>query len=147
MSRRPDDPSVRVSETPTAHRQAKALRGKVANTYRRALERLEVEGCAAADYRLTGEIVERICSLHLHGRYRALVCFPEEESVVVVLVAEHERGAAGDAYGSLYEILNIAEPTGRRNKPPCCVESGEPPVDPELFDRLLEAMRELRRRG
>jgi hypothetical protein len=111
------------------------------------LERLEAEGCAAADYRLTGEVVERICSLHVYGRYRALVCFPDEESVVVVLVAGHRRGASGDAYGSLYELLEIPEPTGKRNKPPCCGEDGEPPVDQELFDRLLLAIKVLSRRG
>jgi hypothetical protein len=138
---------VRVSETATAHRQASALRGKVADSYDAALVRLEAEGCAAADYRLTGVVVDRICALHLYGSYRALICFPEGDRVVVALVAEHARGTAGDAYGSLYAMLGIAEPTERRTKPPCCGDDGEPPVDPEVADRLFLAAKKLLRRG
>ncbi|HEX4730263.1 MAG TPA: hypothetical protein VH299_03285 [Solirubrobacterales bacterium] len=139
--------SRRVSETPTARRQADALRGKVADAYYEAVQRLMAEGCAAADYRLTGDVVDRICALHLYGRYRALVCFPEKDRLAVVLIAEHDRGGDGDVYAALYEFLEIPEPIERRTKPPCCDEDGEPPVDSELLDRLLIAAKELRRRG
>jgi hypothetical protein len=128
--------SLRVSLTPSAKRQADALRGKAAKAYEGALIRLEAEGCAAADYRLSGEVVDRICSLALYGRYRALVCFPEEERVVVVAVAEHLRGDPEDVYGSLYELLEIPEPTAKRTKPPCCDEGGKAPVNPELLGRF-----------
>jgi hypothetical protein len=138
--------SFRVSATPTAKRQADALRGKAARAYEDALLRLEAEGCAAADYRLTGEIVDQICSLHLYGRYRALVCFPDETSVVVALVGEHDRGSSDDVYGTVYELLAIDEPKAKRTKPPCCEEGGGPPVDPELFDQMLRAASRLRRR-
>lgn len=131
--------------TPVAKRQADALRGKAATAYEDSLRRVEDHGCAAADYRLTGEVVERICSLHLYGSYRALICFPDKKSAVVVLVARHDRGGAGDVYGGLYELLGIEAPTEKRTKPPCCEEDGEPPVDAELLDRLVRAAKRLRR--
>jgi hypothetical protein len=137
--------SRRVSLTPTARRQADALRGKAAAAYGETVERLAAEGCAAADYRLTGDTVNRICALHFYAGYRALVCFPEEEHVVVVLIAEHDRGSK-DVYAALYELLGISQSTGKRSKPPCCDEDGEPPVDPELVDRLVTAVKGLRRR-
>jgi hypothetical protein len=137
--------SHRVSLTPTARRQADALRGKAAAAYSEIIERLAVEGCAAADYRLTGDTVDRICALHFYARYRALVCFPGEEHVVVVLIAEHDRGSK-DVYAALYELLGISQPTEKRSKPPCCGEDGEPPIDPELVDRMATAAKRLRRR-
>jgi hypothetical protein len=144
MSRHPIGVSHRVSLTPTARRQADALRGKATVAYGEIVERLAADGCAAADYRLTGGTVNRICALHFYARYRALVCFPEEEHVVIVLIAEHDRGSK-DVYGALYEQLGINPPTGKRSKPPCCGEDGEPPIDPVLLDRLVTAAKRLRR--
>jgi hypothetical protein len=137
--------SRRVSLTPTARRQADALRGKAVAAYGEIIERLAAEGCAAADYRLTGDTVNRVCALNFYAGYRALVCFPEEERVVVVLIAEHDRGSK-DVYTALYELLRISQPTGKRSKPPCCDEDGEPPIDPELLDRLVTAAKGLCRR-
>jgi hypothetical protein len=110
------------------------------------LFRLELEGCAAADYRLSGDAVDRICSLHLYGRFRALVCFPDNESILILLVGEHLRGHPDDVYDSLYELLGIATPEARRAKPPCCDGEGEPPVDPDLVDRFRTSANRLRRR-
>jgi hypothetical protein len=138
--------SHRVSLTPTARRQADALRGKAAAAYGQIVERLAAGGCAAADYRLTGDTVNRICALHFYAKHRALVCFPEEDHVVVVLIAEHDRGSK-DVYGALYELLGISLPEGKRSKPPCCGEDGEPPIDPELLDRLATAAKRLRRKA
>jgi hypothetical protein len=138
--------SLSVGATPAAKRQADTLRGKAAKAYSEALVRLEAEGCAAADYRLTGETIDHICALHLYAEYRMLVCFPDADSVVVVLVARHGRGNRDDVYGSLYSLLGIEETTGRRTKPSCCDRQGGPPVDAELFDRLLVAARRFTRR-
>jgi hypothetical protein len=137
--------SHRVSLTPTARRQADALRGKTSAAYSEIVERLAAEGCAAADYRLTGDAVNRICALHFCAKYRALLCFPEAEHIVVVLIAEHDRGST-DVYAALYELLGMSPPMGKRSKPPCCGEDGEPPVDPEMLDRLVTAAKRLRRR-
>lgn len=101
----------------------------------------------SAAYRLSGDTADRICSLHLYGPYRALVGFPDTESVVVLIVKEHLRtNAAADVYDDLYEILGIAEPTAKRTKPPCCDEGGEPPVDPDLIERFLATANRLQRR-
>jgi hypothetical protein len=137
--------SRRVSLTPTARRQADALRGKAAAAYGEMIERLAAEGCAAADYRLTGDTVNRICALHFYAKYRALVCFPEEGHAVLVLIAEHDRGSK-DVYAALYELLGMSQPKGKRSKPPCCDDDGEPPIDPELLDRLVTAAKRLRRK-
>lgn len=146
MSRHRASVSLRVSLTPSAQRQADALRGKAARAYEEALVKLEAEGCAAGDYRLSGDIVDHICSLQLYGRYRALVCFPDAESVAIVAVAEHLRDDPDDVYGSLYELLEIPEPTEKRTKPPCCGEDDQAPIDPELLDRFRAAATRLRRR-
>jgi hypothetical protein len=71
---------------------------------------------------------------------------PDEESVVIALVGEHSRGSSDDVYGAVYELLEIDEPTAKRTKPPCCEEDGGPPVDPELFNRMLRAAVRLQRR-
>ena len=78
--------TFRISLTPTAHRRVKALRGKAASAYEVALASIAAEGCAAADYRLSGDVVDRICSVHLCGRFRALVSFPDDERVVILLL-------------------------------------------------------------
>lgn len=62
--------SYRVSITPTGRRSVDALRGKARRSFDAAVEGLAAEGCAAGDYRLTGEGIEHICALHLCGRYR-----------------------------------------------------------------------------
>ena len=61
-----------VSITPTGRRSVDALRGKARKSFDVAVERLSTEGCAAGDYRLTGEGIEHICALHLYGLYRRL---------------------------------------------------------------------------
>lgn len=81
--------SYRVSITPTGQRSVDALRGKARKSFDAAVKRLAAEGCVAGDYRLTGEGIEHICAIHLYGRHRALVAFPDEASVVVLLVGEH----------------------------------------------------------
>lgn len=76
--------SFRVSITPTGQRSVRALRGKARKSFDAAVERLASEGCKAGDYRLSGEGIERICSVQLYGRHRVLVCFPDDESIVVL---------------------------------------------------------------
>ena len=65
------------------------MRGKARRSFDAAVRRLASEGCKAGDYRLTGEGVDRICAVHLYGRHRLLVCFPDDRQVVVLLVGEH----------------------------------------------------------
>lgn len=139
--------SFRVSITPTGQRSVDALRGKARRSFDAAVERLASEGCKGGDYRLTGEGIEHICSMQLYGRHRALVCFPDDESVVVLLVGEHLRDDPEvDVYRSLYRLLGLPEPSAKRTKPPCCDEAEKAPVNPELLDRFREGADRLHRR-
>lgn len=82
------------------------------------------------------------------GRHRALVAFPDTESVVVLLVGEHVADDPDlDVYRSLYRLLDLPEPNAKRTKPPCCREDGEPPVDADLLDRFRDAATGLSRRA
>jgi len=139
--------SFQVSITPTGQRGVDALRGKARRSFDAAVQRLASEGCAAADYRLSGEVVDRICSLQLYGQHRVLVCFPDDESVVILIVAEHRDSHPElDVYRSLYRLLELPEPSAKRTKPPCCDESGKPPVDPDLLDDFRDKAKALNRR-
>ena len=139
--------SCRVSITPTGRRSVDALRGKARRSFEAAVERLAAEGCAAGNYRLTGEGIEHICALHLYGRYRVLVAFPDDASIVVLLVGEHLADDPElDVYRDLYRQLGLREPATKRTKPPCCDESGKPPVDSERLDRFAATAKELSRR-
>jgi hypothetical protein len=140
--------SHRVSITPTAQKSVRALRGKARSAFDAAIVRLATEGCKAGDYRLTGDDIEHICSVQIYGRHRILVCFPEEGSVVVLLVGEHLRDSPDlDVYRSLYRALGLPEPSGERTKPPCCNEDGEAPIDSDLLDRFRVGAKALARRG
>lgn len=139
--------SFRVSITPTGQRSVRALRGKARKSFDAAVERLASEGCKAGDYRLSGEGIEHICSVQLYGRHRVLICFPDDESIVVLLVGEHLRDDPElDVYRSLYRLLELPEPPVERTKPPCCDDTGEAPVGPELLDRFREGADRLHRR-
>ncbi len=138
--------AFRISLTPTADRSARQLRGKVADSFGRALTRLEAEGCTAADYRLSGDVVDHICSLHLYGRFRVLLCFPDNERTLILLIGEHIQGHPINVYGRLYEFLGIGEPDTKRSKSPCCDDEGRPPVDPDLVDRFIATANRLRQR-
>lgn len=123
------------------------MRGKVRKSFDAAVRRLAAEGCKAGDYRLTGEEVDHICSVHLYGRHRLLVCFPDDQQVVVLLVGEHTNDDPEvDTYRSLYRLLDLPEPTAKRTKPPCCDEAGQAPVDAEILDRFSAGAKALVRR-
>ena len=136
--------SFSVSITPTGQRSVDALRGKARESFNAAVQRLAAEGCKAGDYRLTGGEVDRICSVHLYGRHRLLVCFPDDQQVAVLLVGKHTNGDPEvDIYRSLFQLLDLPEPTAKRTKPPCCDEAGQAPVDPELLDRFAAGAKAL----
>jgi hypothetical protein len=44
--------------------------------------------------------------------------------------------AGGERFGFKPVNKRPTEPTAKRTKPPCCDETGQAPVDPELFDRF-----------
>lgn len=117
------------------------------DSLKQALRALERSGCEAAGYRLTGLTLERLCMVHLYGSWRLLLAFPEPDLAVVIdigehLVSDHHR----DIYTRLYEALGTEPSQETRTKPPCCDDTGIPPVTAELVDDLTNAYRALTRR-
>jgi hypothetical protein len=107
--------------------------------------RLAREGCRAADYRLTGDLVHHLCVSHLKGitgNWRVLIGFPRPTEVTILDVDQHSQRRGRNIYRRLYATLGIPEPTGPRTKPKCCVD-GEPPVTPALIERIELAARSL----
>ncbi len=106
-------------------------------------EALEREGCAAADYRLSGELADRFCSLHLMRDWRMVVGFPSPSEVVVLLIGRHVRGFRGDVVRASYRGLGISVPSAQRKKPPRCDETGTAPVDTEAVERIVAGTKRL----
>ena len=132
--------------TPAGAASAKGLDKPIADAVDRVEAELERVGCAAASYRLTGEILEHICVVHLPYDYRMLVAFPSEREVAILLVGRHVRSPVLDVYARLCRALGLQVPSGERTKPPCCEgEKDEPPVDRELVDRFEDGVKRLRR--
>ena len=111
---------------------------------KRAIEVIELalarDGCAAAGYRLTGSGLDHFCCVHVDrvtGNWRVIVGFPEPLEVVIIAIGQHDPRGALSIYEDLYGALGLAIPTGRRTKPPCCIE-GEPPVNSALLEYLEE---------
>lgn len=135
-----------VWPTPTAAEDLGELRGAHAEAAREARALLESSGCKAAHYRLSGEGVEHICVLKLRDNWRMLLMFPAAKEVAILLVGPHEReNPEIDVYTRLYEALGIDVPDAEHRRPACC-EDGQPPVDPDLLERLIDHSKELTRR-
>ncbi len=63
---------------------------------------LEREGCDAAGYRLAGEGLDKLCAIHLWGRWRLVLAFPEVDVALVVDVGEHlDNDRSRDVYTTL----------------------------------------------
>lgn len=73
--------------TPAGAASAKKLDKPIADAVDRVEVELERAGCAAASYRLTGEILEHVCVVRLPYDYRMLVAFPSEREVAILLGA------------------------------------------------------------
>lgn len=137
--------SFEVWWTPTAIASAQGLDRPIARRVDEAEAELERAGCAAAGYRLTGELAERICVVHLVYDYRMLTAFPSVREVAILLIGRHTRSPSLDIYARLYRALEIGVPAGERTKPPCCDEDEAPPVDEQLVERFREGVKRLRR--
>lgn len=138
-----------VLRTPIAARQSDGLRGAKRKALESFLDDLAAQGCAALGYRLTGEIVERLCVKHLHGPLRAVVAFAAKDVAWLLLVAPHNREPETDVYETLYRLIGSRpEPGEGRSKPQCCdQETGLPSkVDEDVVDDLVARSRALTRR-
>jgi hypothetical protein len=138
-----------VQATPLAQGQIAGLRGRNRAAFDTFTADLARRGCAAADYRVTGEILERLCVRHLRGQWRAVVCFDREDVAWVLLVGEHVGDPDRNVYDLLYRLVGTApEPDEKRRKPPCCDDESEPPVvEDETVDTLVRRTREVLGRG
>jgi hypothetical protein len=143
---RPDRPPFEVWRTPIGEQDYRRLRADVKRVVDAKEKALAREGCAAADYRLSGDLADRFCSLHLVRDWRIVVGFPSPSEVAVLLIGRHARGLGRDVYGRLYRGLGISIPSAQRKKPPCCDETGTAPVDSEALDSIVAATKTLAQR-
>lgn len=142
---------VEVRRTAIAKAQAAGLRGPNVKSFDRFVADLAERGCAALQYRVTGEHLDKLCVRHLRGEWRVVVAFqPDEETAWIVLVAEHVDDDPGrNVYDLLYEIVGYRPPADqRRRKPPCCEDDGAAPdATEQMVDLLAARTRDVLRRG
>jgi hypothetical protein len=139
--------SVRVEFTARAEQQAFALPKEQRNQVAELIRQLKARGCAALDYRLTGDLpVGRLCVKHLGRNYRALVAFASVGEIWVLLVGPHDDQDPGiDVYTELYRLAGFtAPPPAARDKPPCCDDNGLAPVLDSLLEDLVARAARLR---
>lgn len=142
---RKSKPSFLVRATLLAEQDLDELRGEYRKAARRLHRELERSGCRAAGYRLSGKGVEHVCSVRLRDNWRMLVFFPAEDQVSILLVGPHDReNPQVDVYMRLYELLELEAPDDEHRRPSCC-EDGQPPVDAELLERVIDRTKELTR--
>jgi hypothetical protein len=106
--RKPSRPSFDVWRTPIAEEDYRKLRADVRQVAGSKEQALARDGCAAADYRLSGELADRFCSLHLMRDWRMIVGFPAPKEVAVLLIGRHIHGSQRDIYGRFYSSLGIS---------------------------------------
>jgi mRNA-degrading endonuclease RelE of RelBE toxin-antitoxin system len=135
-----------IAATPLAADMISTLRGPVRDAVDAKLHELKARGCEVCGYRLAGPVAERICAVHLRDAYRLLACFPDDQTIVVLLVGEHDQQEY-DVYALLARLLELEPPPSfaERTKPPCCDQLGRPPHADDLLDQFEDASRRLRR--
>jgi hypothetical protein len=141
--RKSSRPSFDVWRTHIGEEDYRKVRADVQQVVDSKEDALARDGCAAADYRLSGELADRFCSLHLMRDWRMIVGFPAPGEVAVLLVGRHIRGSQHDVYGRFYSGLGISVPSMQRKKPPCCEETGIAPVDAETVQRIAAGTKAL----
>ncbi len=131
--------------TPLVQRQVRGLRGPTRAAFETFTGDLARRGCAALGYRLTGDLIERLCVHHLRGGWRVVVTFDAPPVVWVVLIAQHTSDPATNVYDLLYALTgHRPEPDQARTKPACCGDDGAPPpVEEELITSLTRRTRQL----
>jgi hypothetical protein len=134
--RKPSRPSFEHWRTPISEQDYRKLR---------ADDALARDGCAAADYRLSGTLADRFCSLHLMRDWRMIVGFPAPLEVAVLLIGRHIHGSQRDIYTRFYSGLGITVPSAQRKKPPCREETGTTPVDADALQRIAAGTKALAR--
>lgn len=139
--------AVEVRATPLANKIIEELPRRSRRAYDQFEADLAARGCAALAYRLSGDLLDHLCVVHLIGAMRVIVAFESAEVAYVVLVGNHDDSRPPlDVYQQLYAQAGHEPPEqAGRDKPPCCdTETGKPPVDSGSLDELLARMRQFR---
>ena len=139
--------TVEVRATPLANKIIEELPRRSRRAYDEFEADLAARGCAALTYRLSGDLLDHLCVVHLIGTVRVIVAFESAEVAYVILAGNHDDSRPPlDVYQQLYALAGHEPPDqAGRAKPPCCdTETGEPPVDSGLLDELLSRMRRFR---
>ncbi|MFD1044109.1 hypothetical protein ACFQ1S_00110 [Kibdelosporangium lantanae] len=128
------------------------LRAAHRRHYNKWIDQLKAEGCKALGYRLTGDIVDRLCVRHLRANIRVIVAFETPELAWILLIGPHDNSDPGiDIYTIIYQALDTPIPSEKRIKPPCCDGTDQLPpgwgdhID-ELIDSIVAFTRSRRRR-
>lgn len=111
-----------------------------------ALADLRDRGCAAAGYRLSGTVLDRVCCRHLYGADRLLTVWLADDHATVIAIGPHDE-TVSDVYAALLHALELEMPADEREKPPCCDDEDQPPVDGEVAPRIAEAIDRVARRS
>ncbi len=138
---------MEVTATPLALQQINSLRGPDRRAFEQFKQGLQSEGCKHLGYRMTGDVVERLCVKHLTRSLRVIVAFESPTAATVLLVGPHDDDPNIDVYTALYMLAGLDDvPTTPRTKPPCCTaQAPQPPtVDQATLDRLLDHARQIR---
>ncbi len=128
--------AVEVHATPLANKIIKDLPRGSRAAYDQFEADLARRGCAALAYRLSGDVLEHLCVVHLAGAIRVIVAFESAEVAYVVLVGNHDdRGTRRwTSTAGCTRWLGASHRRRLAGQPPCCdTESGEPPVDAGLL--------------
>lgn len=84
-----------VWPTPVVSEDIDELRGDVRSAVEQKIRELKSQGCAAANYRLSGDDVKHICIVVLPRNHRMVIAFPAEDQVTILLVGPQRRGRPG----------------------------------------------------
>lgn len=137
----PKTPPVKVQITSTAAAVRDGLRKRDRQRYDQWLAELRTQGCQVAGYRMTGNLVDRLCVRHLANNLRVVTAFPTPTRAVVITLGRHDASKPRqDVYTLIYQLAGIDVPTGERTKPACCDTKGNPPEGTEIVDALVDSM-------
>jgi len=139
--------AVEVRATPLANKIIEELPRRSRRAYDQFEADLAARGCAALTYRMSGDLLNHLCVVHLIGTVRVIVAFESAEVAYVILAGNHDDSRPPlDVYQQLYALAGHEPPDqAGRAKPPCCdTETGEPPADSGLLDELLSRMHRFR---
>jgi hypothetical protein len=114
--------AAEVRATPLANKIIEQLPRRARVAYDQFEGDLAAKGCAALTYRLSGDLLDHLCVVHLTGAMRVIVAFESAEVAYVILVGDHDESRHQlDVYRQLYALAGHEPPDqAGRAKPPCC---------------------------